>query len=386
MYGIGPYAQVPFASSNTGASDITCALSVPLSLEVYLDAVVGVTCTLPIPLPLVVNIGSDTDLRTATIAAEAGLQASFTSTIPVYAVGLINPVVTAAFSGNTTVSGTFAVALSPVVSVVGMVPNLTTLALTIPVLPTIVGFTPPSMALAASIAPVASITGSAPPSARMLLTLPVMTSIQATIGIPAVLAVAPQIAVSFASVCGVTGSIAANIAPKVVMYGGSPTQSVLAATIPISPLFSVFTAPVANLSARVDVDFSLTAFAPLSGYISNVLSPEVSLASVVGTTATISASLRAVFSGTAARGASATVGATLHPAVSMSARTGQAGEINASIPVAVSILGEALQLVQGSLDAYPNVTVTLRGLFGDVVEYPDCVYVKTKSSSVSVLQ
>ena len=178
------------------------------------------------------------------------------------------------------------------------------------------------MALAISVAPVASITGSAPPSARMLLTLPVVTSIPTVYGTPAVLAAAPQVNVSFASVCGVTGSISANVVPKAVMYGGSPTQSVLAATIPVSPLFSVFTAPVANLAALIAVDFSLTAFAPLSGYISNTLSPEVSLTSVVGTTATISASLRAVFSGTAARGVSSTVVAPLHVLAAMSAKAG----------------------------------------------------------------
>lgn len=384
MYGISPYSATAIGAGGSESSPTIIQIALTPVVDIAVEHGIAGSCAAT--LAPVVMLGADTDPRTAVVAAEAGLQVSLTSTNPVYAVGLINPVVTAAFSGNTTVSGTFTASLSPAVSVVGMVPNLTTLALTIPVLPTIVGFTPPSMALAVSVAPVASITGSAPPSARMLLTIPVVTSLPTVYGTPAVLAAAPQVSASFASVCGVTGSISANVVPKAVMYGGSPTQSVLAATIPVTPLFSVFTAPVANLAAQATVDFSLTAFVPLSGYISSALSPEVSLTSVAGSTATLSASLRAVFSGVASRGASAAVGATLLPAVSMSASAGQSGEINTTVPVSVSILGGALQATQGILAAYPGVTVGLRGLFGDVVEDPDCIYVKTKPVSVSVFQ
>ena len=139
-----------------------------------------------------------------------------------------------------------------------MVPNLTTLALTIPVLPTIASSTLAAMALAISIAPVASITGSASPGVNASYSA---RSDEHTDCMRERLQcwwLHHKFSLPGPCCCGVRAALK-KVVPKAVMYGGSPTDRVLAATVPV---VSVFTAPVANLAAPIAVDFSLDGFAP----------------------------------------------------------------------------------------------------------------------------
>ena len=109
MYGALSYGQVPYGSAATSGG-------VYLVGEIALDPVASITAAHGIGGPAnivvetpVVQIGADQTERVSTVVVASGVAVSATSTIPVYAVGLIGPAVSVSSLAWTTVRGLAAI-------------------------------------------------------------------------------------------------------------------------------------------------------------------------------------------------------------------------------------------------------------------------------------
>lgn len=214
MYGLGPYAELPFASVGGIAPQVVGVLAVSIT---------------PI-----VNLGSDTTYRTATIAVESGLQVSFTSTIPTYAVGFIQPVVSVSLAGNTTVRGELAATVVPVVSIFGNAPCPILFDLTIKVRPSVTGFVPPAAFITTTIVPVVSFTATAVPSGRLAYTVRPSVSLTAKHGYVGTITTTIPVLASFTAKRGGGSVLSADIFPVVSMTAKHGISATLGVSMPIS--------------------------------------------------------------------------------------------------------------------------------------------------------
>lgn len=179
---------------------------------------------------LAVAIGADQTERTSTIAVESGLVVSLESTIPVYAVGLISPVVYAYLAASTTVRGTAAVQVSPGVAIYAgqMLPLSANIFVRARV--SIAANADPVID-AAIIPPVeASVDGLVVTHGRAAITIPSYVSAQARVGF--------------------TGNVSATI--RAVF--SAPAVSAKSATVAIAPVVSVSAA--ANTGRAISCDIS----------------------------------------------------------------------------------------------------------------------------------
>jgi len=120
MYGSLSYGQTPYGSNATSGVEFYLAGDITLDPVVSVTAAHGIGWEAEIVPNLVVHIGADQVERVATVVVEAGLSFSATSTIPTYAVGLIEPVVYVSASAWTTVRGTADIVVPVSTTILGM--------------------------------------------------------------------------------------------------------------------------------------------------------------------------------------------------------------------------------------------------------------------------
>lgn len=211
MYGLVTYGESSYgATRSEDNSAFIAAIIVP---EFSASLAVGASATIDATLFPVAMFGADSTPRTATINVESGIQANFSSTIPVYAIGLIAPLVSASIFGSTTVSGTISSTVQPVAVIYGISPNPITFSAIIRVRPSIVGYTDPAGVISAQIRTVSAIRLLAVPFIKFNAVVPSYAEMTGIAGVTNVLSVTIRPVFSASAAFGIAGAFSSAIRP-----------------------------------------------------------------------------------------------------------------------------------------------------------------------------